>query len=313
MKVIDIVVRSSDYLTSQYKSLNDANKDKSTKPTDEPQKPLNWFKVRPRVKVLGFDNKRAGWAYEITYVITAYPVATVETPDFSNIFTSTGCFTLHKEYDFWFTGRNTDVLDFKQEYNSLYLTTFNSKHMIDPNINPAQQTNFRALRAYRPTSGQQGVGEKLEDEQAANAASVLYAPGDIASCDVDIVGDPDWLSQSELFYAATIEPQQRLLPDSSVNYDMAEVFFSVNFNTVVDYSLDTGLADVTTQNVGANLDNAPPEGVSQYAFVYRANTVVSQFAKGKFVQKLNGTLVFLPEACVTGQAPVQRPDQPPTT
>lgn len=295
VKFIDLAIRSSRYMTNQYRKINDANKDDSTNPVGGPDKPLNWFKIRPRVEILGFDKKRQGWAYKITYVITVYPVASVQTDDFQN---AGRCINIHKEYNHWFTGLNTEVLRFTQEYNTFYFTTFSAKHMIDPSQNPKYQNNFRAQRVYRPTSSEAHTGENLEDEQAANAASILYAPQDIANCEIDIVGDPDWLGQSELFYKAVRKPDGAILKDGSLNYDRAEVYFSVNFNTVVDYNLQSGLADVTQQNVGKDLDGRNPSGVSQYAFVYRANTITSQFEKGKFTQKLKGTLMYIPEACV---------------
>jgi len=298
VKFIDLAIRNSSFMTKQYKKMNEANKDKTTK--FRTPKPFKWFKIRPRIEIIDFDSKRQAWAYKITYVVTLYNVSTVNTNDFE----SADCFKTHKEYDFWFTGKNTEVLDFKQDYNSFYYTTFSDKHKENPNENPEAQTNLRAMRTYRANSIESNAGsENKENEQAANAASILYAPQDIANVSIDIVGDPDWLGQSELFYAATPEPKDPVLDDGSINYDTAEVFFSVNFNTVVDYDLDTGIADVTQKNVSKNLNGSEPGGVSQYSFVYRANTIVSQFAGGQFVQKLEGTLVFIPERCITGQAP----------
>ena len=163
------------------------------------------------------------------------------------------------------------------------------------------------MKAYRTNSTESNQGgDNMTSEQAANAASVLYAPQDIANCEIDIVGDPDWLGQSEMFFAATKDPGEKVLNDGSINYDRAEVFFSVNFNTVVDYSLDTGLADVTQKNITANLDGSIPASVAQYAFVYRANTITTQFSGGKFTQQLKGTLVLLPESCITGLDPNSR-------
>lgn len=298
VKFIDLAVRSSSYMSSQYKRINDANKDKSSKPTAKNDNELFWFKIRPRIKILGFDAARQSWAYDITYVVSEYQVKTVNTDDFTTV----DCFKTHKEYDYWFTGKNTEVLDFSQDFNSFYFTTFSAKNNQDPEQAPTRQTNLRAQKVYRANSTEAQTGENLADEQAANAASVLYAPQDIAQVEIDIVGDPDWLGQSELFYAATVAgPGDEILDDGSINYDRTEVFFSVNFNTVVDYSLDTGLADVTQQNVTENLDGSISGSVSQYAFVYRANTIISQFEKGKFTQKLSGTLVFIPETCITGQ------------
>ena len=298
-KFIDLAIRSSTYISSQYKKINDANKDGTTEFKKVNPGPLKWFKIRPRVEILNFDKNRQSWAYKITYVVSEYEVSSVDTADFN----PDNCFPIHKEYDYWFTGLNTEVLDFKQDFNTFYYTTFSAKHKEDPNQNPKAQTNFRAMKTYRANSTESNQGsENMEAEQAANAASVLYAPQDIANCEIDILGDPDWLSQSELFYAAKTDPGEKVLNDGSVNYDRAEVFFTVNFNTVVDYSLDTGLADVTTKNVGQRLDGADETGVSQYAFVYRANTIISQFEKGKFTQQLKGTMVFLPETCITGKS-----------
>lgn len=299
VKFIDLAIRSSSYMSDQYTKINDENKNNNTLTIPGPRKPLNWFKIRPRIEILQFDKLRAAWAYKITFVVTVYPVASVETKDF----TSKQCFKTHKEYDYWFTGKNTEVLSFKQDFNSFYFTTFSAKHREDPASNPDFQNNARAQFAYRANSSEAHTGEGLGDEQAANAASILYAPQDQANCEIDIVGDPDWLSQSELFYGANKDPGEPILNDGSINYDRSEVYFSVNLNTVVDYNLDTGLADVTEKNIIENLDGSFAGGVSQYAFVYRANTITSQFEKGKFTQRLLGTVVFIPEACITGLDP----------
>ena len=299
IKFIELAIRASSYMSDQYTKINDENKTNNTTRKPGSRKPLNWFKIRPRIKVLKFDKLRAAWAYKITYVVTVYPVASVETKDF----TSKQCFKTHKEYDYWFTGKNTEVIGFKQDFNSFYFTTFSAKHREDPESNPEFQNNARAQFAYRANSSQSHTGEGLGDEQAANAASILYAPQDQANCEIDIVGDPDWLSQSELFYGATADPGDPILSDGSINYDRSEVYFSVNLNTIVDYNLDSGLADVTQQNIIENLDGSFAGGVSQYAFVYRANTITSQFEKGKFTQRLLGTVVFIPESCITGLDP----------
>jgi hypothetical protein len=295
VKFIDLAIRSSSYISDQYKKLNDANKDGIIAFKKVSPGPLNWFKIRPSVEILGFDSIRQSWAYKITYHVSVYPVITVNTEDFD----SADCFKVHKEYDFWFTGKNTEVLNFKQDFNSFYYTTFSDKHKQDPTEYPRQQTNLRAMNVYRTNSTESDLGgDNGTAEQAANAASILYAPQDIANCEIDILGDPDWLAQSELFFKATKNRGEAVLNDGSINYDRAEVFFSVNFNTVVDYDLRTGLADVTQKNVTLSADGSVPNTVSQYAFVYRANTITTQFEKGKFTQQLKGTLVYVPEVCI---------------
>jgi len=300
VKFLDLAIRSSSYITNQYAQITEQTKDKAGKFKKKNNEALKWFKIRPRIEILNFDSFRQAWAYKITYVVTSFEVKTVDTRAFNG---SDNCFKTHKEYDFWFTGKNTEVLDFKQEYNNFYYTTFSDKHKQDPDANPGTQTNLRAMQVYRANSTQAQSSENKAGEQAANAASVLYAPQDIANVSIDILGDPDWLSQSELFYAATADPGEDILLDGSINYDKAEVFFAVNFNTVVDYDLETGVADVTQKNLLQDVDGRNPGGVSQYSFVYRANTIITQLNAGKFTQQLKGTLVYIPEKCITGKEP----------
>ncbi len=296
MKFLDLAIRSSTFISDQYKKINDQNVDNTTKIKKKNNEPLKWFKIRPRVDILGYDKKRRAWAFKTTYVISEYIVKSLETADFD----TADCFETHKEYNFWFTGQNTEVLNFSQDFNFLYYTTFGNKHITDPTENSNTQINARTQQAYRVNTREdnQGGKEGLAAEQAANAASVLYSPADQARVEIDIIGDPDWIAQSELFYAASANNNRdSLLPDGSVNYDAAEIYFSVNFNTVVDYNIDTGIADVTQNNVTKD-PLANPAGVSQYSFVYRANTITTQLAGGKFTQRLDGTIMFIPEKCI---------------
>jgi len=298
MMFLDLAIRSSSYISNQYRTVKDGNKDNSTKVVKRDDKPLNWFKIRPRIELKEFDKIRNTWGYKITYVITEYEVKTVN----PEIFGAADCFNVHKEYNYWFTGLNTEVLDFKQEFNFLYYTTFGSTTVArEDTINNSSRLNRRNVTAYRVNTTQSAQGtDNGTGEQGANIASILYSPADQAKVEVRIVGDPDWIAQSELFYGAskTDKIGERLKPDGSINYDTAEVYFSINFNTTVDYDIETGLADVTKKNVTAD-PIADPGGVSQYSIVYRANTLVTQLTAGKFVQMLEGTVVFLPADCIS--------------
>ena len=310
MKIItflDLVIRTSSFISDQYKKVNDDNKDKTTKavPQKKDNTPLKWFKIRPRVTYQEgkYDKKRNMYAQNITYVISEYEVQTLNTTSFD----TASQMRIHKEYDFWFTGKNTEVLGFNQEFNALYYTTFSNKDIYNKETGIVgaadKQNNIRTMRAYKVNTYTDNAGGKENQtaEQAANAASVLYSPADQGTVTVDIVGDPDWIAQSQLFYAASgNNSNSPTMPDRSVNYDAAEVFFAINFNTIVDYDLNTGLADTTKKNLSA--DPAGTEGtVSQYSFGYRANEITTELAGGRFTQRLTGTVVWLPEEYVTGK------------
>ena len=189
----------------------------------------------------------------------------------------------------------------------MYYTSFGSRK-----INNQPGVNSRLM--HYQVNSREANSEKGEGEEAANAASILYSPADQANAKIVIVGDPDWIAQSELFYPAQPDSIKSItMPDGSINYDTAEIFFSVNFNTVVDYNLQTGLADVTARNVGTDNPLAGPGGVSQYSLVYRANTITTQLASGKFTQELEGTIKFVPDSCVVKATTEGRKEKDKTT
>jgi len=123
----------------------------------------------------------------------------------------------------------------------------------------------------------------------------LYSPSDQASASLTIVGDPDWIAQSELFYSPDsvgvgLGP---FMHDGSINYDASEVLFAINYNTPVDYNLATGLADTGTKNLGRDLASGIP-GKSNISLVYRANTITTYLSNGAFRQNLQGSLMLFP-------------------
>lgn len=303
MTFLDLAIRTSSYISDQYEVITDRTSGDKFLQKKEADEPLKWFKIRPTVKIKEgkYDCIRNMYAVDITYVITPHTVNSLD----NYSYTSTNCVVPHKEYEYWFTGKNTEVLNFAQNFNALYYTTFGASHLgKDARINdPSRQYNLRQMKGYKVNSTQdnQGDKEKLAGELAANAASTLYSPADQGTISLDIVGDPDWIVQSELFYSADANSTfSRTMPDRSVNPDAAEVFFALTFNTVVDYDTGTGVADVTQKNYITGPE-ASPSNVAQYSFFYRANTITTELTQGKFTQRLEGTLAWIPEECITGK------------
>ena len=123
----------------------------------------------------------------------------------------------------------------------------------------------------------------------------MYSPSDQSTASLTILGDPDWIAQSELFYSpdAVGVGLGPFMSDGSVNYDASEVLFSINYNTPVDYNLSTGVADPGTENLGRDLGSGVA-GVSQFSFIYRANTITTYLSGGAFRQNLQGSLMLFP-------------------
>jgi hypothetical protein len=294
VQVLDTLLRTSNYISDQQDVVIDEVTGNVTR--KKPQKVFQWFKIRTEIKPLKYDNIRNDYAYRIKYVVSRYFVNNVRSP----YFPSSKFRGVHKEYDYWFTGKNTEVLSFTQDYNYLYYQTFGGDTRV-----PLMQNNARELtkRYYQNSSSESSQGgKKRRNEPAANAASLLYSPADQASAIVEIVGDPDWIAQSEIFYSPTnsLKPVAEggvglgpFMQDGSVNYDSSEILFSINYNTNVDYNLQTGLADVGSRNFGRNLGSGEG-GVSRISLIYRANTITTHLSGGAFKQTLEGSMMLFP-------------------
>jgi hypothetical protein len=288
VQAIDMVIRTSTFISNQQNIVIDEVTGKVSKKEKSPTV-MQWFKIRTQVTPLKYDKKRNDYAYEIKYIISRYQINNIRSPYFGQSeFRGT-----HKEYDYWFTGKNTEVLDFKQEYNYLYYQTFGGDFGI-----PTYTNNARELtkQVYQNSSSESAQGSKnRRNEGAANAASLLYSPSDQANAQLQIIGDPDWIAQSEVFYSPSavgvgLGP---FMHDGSINYDASEVLFAVNYNTNVDYDLKTGIADVGNKNYGRDLGSGIG-GDSRMSLIYRANIITTNLSNGKFTQLLEGTLMMFP-------------------
>ncbi len=297
VQVLDTIIRTSSYISDQQDIVIDEVTGKSN--YKQSQKVFQWFKIRTEVKPLKYDNKRNDYAYRIKYVISRYLVNNTRSPYFPG--TSEKTFRgVHKEYEYWFTGKNTEVLSFTQTYNYSYYQTFGSDIRT-----PLMQNNARELtkRYYQNSSSDKGIGGKNgRNEPSSNVASLLYSPADQASAILTIVGDPDWIAQSEIFYSPTNALKSvdqggagsgPFMQDGSVNYDSSEVLFSINYNTNIDYDLKTGLADPGTKNFGRNLGSGKG-GVSRISLIYLANKITTNLSQGKFTQTLEGVMMLFP-------------------
>jgi hypothetical protein len=286
--VINEILKNSTYIADQAKYIND-------EVTNEvkPQKPLGdlvWYKLSVQTTpILPFDKKRNDYAQDIKYVVSAYPINSMQSEYFPNG-KLRGC---HKSYKYWFTGQNTQVLRFEQKFNKLYHTTFtNPKILTDTRIANNRETPPREYQAGVASSSNQGADGQA-NAVGASAADYLYSKTDIATAELTIVGDPAWLQQGEVATGIS-SLNYNFNPfnaDGGINYDAQQIIFDVRWNPGVDYDLTgTGLAD---PNVG---------GQAQAIYTYAATHVVSKFSKGKFEQELKGVWVDLLEATPATQA-----------
>jgi len=249
---IDLAVRTSDYIYKQQTKLK--TRDKNGKAIDVPQntaaKAFAWYRIGVQAKPIGYDRLRREEAYEITYEIAPYGVNNVKSEYFPQ-----GRFRgVQKRYAYWFTGENTEILDFEQDFNYLYYIVINSRQTISPEYG---LTNVREiekrLNATNSAQPNQGGDRDNQNEPGANAADYLYSPADQSQVKLKILGDPAWIAQGEVWSGirSTAAPDSSgvdvffdaFLADGTINFDAREALFEVAFNKPRDYNINTGIIE----------------------------------------------------------------------
>ena len=278
-QLIDQVMKNSEYVTAQQTIVFDeVTKAEISNP---PVGTTMWYKITQQSKPLGWDNLRKDYAYEITYKVNRYQINTPKSP----YFPPSAYRGSHKIYNYLFTGENTEVLNLEFEANTNYITPIGNSGLTAPVDGDGRYANKQMFSVGAESSQQGGAGESTLP--AAQLAGRLYADSDVLKVDLEIVGDPDWITQSEVFY--TEDNLAPFEPDGSMNVNASEVLFEVRFNRANDYDLATGLTPKYKENIdqGAINNNT---NVAEERLVFAAYSITNMFKAGKFTQRIQGTL-----------------------
>ena len=302
VQFIDTVIRSSSYITAQQKVTwnPDTNAWENNGPS--PQR-FAWFSVSCEAQPLQYDPKQNDFAYKMIYTIAPY-----QTPVASEYFDSGASRGVHKVFNYWFTGQNTQVIQYEQEFNKLWSQAITSYSTA---LDTKQSVNSRELWKKRvmPASGQarQG-GDGKTFEPGANAADYLYSV-DQATIRLIIMGDPAWIPspkamQPGKFVSAPFEA------DGTINAKASGAYFEFAWNQPRDYDLNTGLMDPGKNNYFADRSQGKA-GLAQEAVTYQATHCTSTFKGGKFTQELKG--IWVTETTPTKTTDTGRNTNPATT
>jgi hypothetical protein len=196
-----------------------------------------------------------------------------------------------KLYNYTFTGQNTSILNYEQEFNALYIQTFGFGAALD--LDPARQKATAAGQvspsfAFRVVAGASKQGSLGQStDPAARAADGIYSPTDFFKVKIRIIGDPDFLFQDYYNINQALSVKKKPTESSSGNNTFAlntnggQLYFQVTFLTGDDYDLTEGIVKVE-----------PRAGfVRRQSNAYELVQVVSEFQNGRFTQELHGLLL----------------------
>lgn len=278
-QLIDQVMKNSEYITAQQTIVFDEVTGKEI-----PQGPVDvtqWYKITQKSKAIGWDDIRKDYAYEITYKVNRYKINTPKSPYFA----PAEYMGPHKIYNYLFTGQNTEVLNLEFEANTNYITPIGNSGLVAP-VDGDGRFAPKQMFVTGAESSEQG-GARASTLPAAQLAGRLYADSDVLKCEIEIVGDPDWITQSEVFY--TQDNLGAFEADGSVNVNASEVLFEVRFNRANDYDLATGLTPSYKNNTSQGAISSDTN-IAEERLVFAAYAITNFFKEGKFTQRIEGTL-----------------------
>ena len=280
IQLIDQVLKNSTYVTAQQTIAFDEITNKEIR--NPPVRTVQWYRITQLAAPKQYCKIRNDYAYQITYRISRYQINTPRSPYFPPPMYRGA----HKIYNYWFTGLNTEVIDFDIEVKSNYVTIMGKDGLIaDEDVAVGNDARFAEKRFFQssPDSSTQGAAGDA-GRPAAQLAARLYSPADVSKADLTIVGDPDFIMQSELFYSAgNLEAFE---PDGSVNGNASEVLFEIRFNRPVDYNMATGETPVNAENSDSKITGE--KNLAAESLVYCAINVTNKFVDGKFIQSIQG-------------------------
>lgn len=288
VQFIDLVMRSSSYIYSQqkYQWVVPPNGQGFWKYTGKANQTFAWFDISCEAQVTGYDETTRSNVYRMIYKVAPY-----QTTLTSEYFDPGAFRGVHKVYNYWFTGQNTQVTQYEQSFNGLWSQTISSNGPTQAeSIKNAVNSRVIWKKRFQPASNQSREGaEGNTYEAAANAADMLYT-ADLAKISLNLIGDPAWIPSPKTPQpgAFVVSP---FFPDGTINYGAGVPYFEFAWNRPVDYNLDTGLMDPGQNNYFADRENGRA-GIAQESVIYMATGVKSKFSRGKFTQELRGAWLF---------------------
>lgn len=311
-KVISYVMRQSDYIQKQLvipEDFGDSPAAYFQKLKEKENLSLNWFKIVPTIILGEWDPIRKMWQRTITYYVQKYEVKNAKL----DIAPQGIAKYPIKEYNYLYTGKNVDIIDWTLQFNALYYNavqvyknaqtkisnlTDKSEETknIKPGVGPLSPNAIQIMPSKpivnntRYTTNSGAVTTREMAVADLEESLLTMSDADMLKVDLKILGDPSFIKQDDVFYSPKFSsnntnnqenPDDRLTTNQSIKTDSGEVYVKLIFRTPVDIDESTGLMRFEEKYK-----------ISVFSGLYKLVKVNSSFSKGAFTQVLE--LIRLP-------------------
>ena len=298
LQAFELIISRSAYIEDAFKVLqtsaleSDPQKTQgTTELTTDNQGTVRWYNVSAECTGARFSPELGDFCWDITYVFTTY-----ETPVVVNPYSNLGIkyYGPHKRYDYWYTGKNTEVLSYSQNLDNTFFNV--AVNATDQNSNTAPSQNNPPTAAGQPQNQPPTGTQNTQSAGKKAYVNSLFDPGAYANASVKILGDPDFLVPESTTSVQSVYSQFYGPDGYTINCNGGQVFVEIDFKEPIDYgftssdntsyfSTNDGLLNLNKSiqfwNYPEEIDNIV-DGVS-----YQVITIKSSFSQGKFEQDLS--------------------------
>ena len=290
LQAISDIIKQSTYLSDAMTKLKDTSLDSDTgsevDKTEKKPKQIKWYNLSTRISCLGWDSKRNDFSYKIVYVIQPYETPAALSPYIDK---TKNYYGPHKIYDYWFTGKNTEVIQYEQVLNNAYymvaLDPANDEASHGSELDISQVTD---RHDNQPRQGAPDVGLGPQNSYLTSLFDTSFA-----SARVTILGDPDFLMSDSPGSLNQVYSQFYGADGYTINANGGQVFIQINFKEGVDYKNTDGLMSI---NESLLFWKYPKSVKNVKGIHYQLTRVDSEFSRGKFTQVINGKIYTFPGA-----------------
>lgn len=288
---VDEIIKQSSYLEDALNLVIRTDTDNNTKTdgspsvTDNSNKTVEvkWYNLSAEVVIKAWDKKQNDFVYKTTFIVQPYSTP-VNIGAYSDKLTP--YYGPHKRYEFWHTGKNTEVLKFEQTFNNAFFNVAIEGAGVGKNATAGPYDI--AVIVGQPT-GQSIQGRPNYNLETQNSyIASLYDPGAWADTSMTILGDPDFLMQPAASSISTLYSKFYGTDEYTVSPNGGQVFVEVNFREPTDYNNDRGILNI---NDSVNIYPHPKYiqdkiNVRGGGVALMLKSVTSKFSKGTFTQDL---------------------------
>jgi hypothetical protein len=285
LQAITSVITQSEYLVNGLKSVyttaeqpNAETNSQSAEKIDS-NKRLKWFNIAPVISGTKFDTIIKDWVFDIEYQVRTYEIPVLMSAYADK---TTPYYGAVKRYEYWWTGQNSEVIKYEQTMNNAYFNVSLGGGDASSTATGGNAQVPLVTSKVQPADklGKLGVGKEAQNSVTTD----LMTPGDWANAKIEILGDPDYLSNE----TANINDDAKSFygPDGfTIDFKAGQVFIEIKFLEAVDYEHDTGLMKINTDilffdypvSIAKKLDGA---------ISYLVTRITHHFRSGKFTQEL---------------------------